>query len=139
MFFFKPKDRLYKAAERHDGQTEANFLKVLKGCGEAEVKYRGGWPACTVLHEMARGYDWPVAAKAVIERGCEAVAHLGRSAAPRTALAAQGAADLVRAALASHAYVSGVQEKAHKGVSYNLKGVIYKGASCKGALYNGVV
>ena len=43
--------------------------------------------------------------------------HLGRSAPHRTALAAQGGAELVRAALANHAYVSGVQEKASAAVA----------------------
>ena len=61
-------DRLLKAAE--DGETESNFLAVLRGCGAAEVTYKDkvGW---TVLFEMAYSHDWPRAAAAVIERGCD--------------------------------------------------------------------
>ena len=61
-------DRLLKAAE--DGETESNFLAVLRGCGAAEVAYKDkvGW---TVLFEMAYSHDWPKAAAAVIERGCD--------------------------------------------------------------------
>ena len=61
-------DRLLKAAE--DEETESNFLAVLRGCGAAEVAYKDkvGW---TVLFEMAYSHDWPKAAAAVIERGCD--------------------------------------------------------------------
>ena len=61
--------RLYDAAGG-DG-TEANFLEVLRGCGEAEVKYRGARGGITVLMRMACLHDWPKAAAAVIERGCD--------------------------------------------------------------------
>ena len=41
-----------------------------RGCGAAEVTYKDkvGW---TVLFEMAYSHDWPKAAAAVIERGCD--------------------------------------------------------------------
>ena len=61
-------DRLYNATG--GGKTEANFLEVLRGCGEAEVKYRDG-AETTVLMRMAIYHDWPKAAAAVIRRGCD--------------------------------------------------------------------
>ena len=61
-------DRLYEAAA--DSKTEADFLEVLRGCGEAEVKYRdsNGW---TVLMKVADFHDWPAAITALVERGCD--------------------------------------------------------------------
>ena len=41
---------------------QGDFLEVLRGCGDAEVKYRrdDGW---TVLMWMSRHHDWPKVAK----------------------------------------------------------------------------
>ena len=62
-------DRLFHAIKAPP-KTEAYFLEVLRGCSEAEVKYRSdeGW---TVLWEMARENDWPEAVAALIRRGCD--------------------------------------------------------------------
>ena len=59
-------DRLFKAPPK----TEADFLEVLRGCGEAEVKHRD-IDGYTVLMMMARSNDWPEAAAAVLKRGCD--------------------------------------------------------------------
>ena len=60
--------QLYKAIT--PGGTEANFLEVLRGCGEAEVKYRSS-VGYTVLMQMTIKHDWPEAAAAVIDCGCD--------------------------------------------------------------------
>ena len=68
--------RLFKAAL--ESETEEDFLRVLRGCGEAEAKYRGHFDSDSILREntvlmaMAARHDWPEAAAAVINRGCEA-------------------------------------------------------------------
>ena len=83
-YFARAPAQLYDAAS--PGMTEANFLEVLRGCGEAEVKFRhgGGWTVLThmaanhgavagltVLMKMAMFHDWTEAAAALIERGCD--------------------------------------------------------------------
>ena len=64
-------DRLIVACQTHERgcKTEAEFLEVLNGCSDADVKYRDedGW---TVLMMMVISHDWPEAAAAVIKRGC---------------------------------------------------------------------
>ena len=54
-------DALFKAVD--DSKTEADFLEVLRGCAEADVKYRdrGGF---TVRMAIAIEHDWPKAAVA---------------------------------------------------------------------------
>ena len=60
--------RLFYAAGQ--GTAEAIFLEVLRGCGDAEVKYRDEFQN-TVLMLMSMYHDWGDAAAALIERGCD--------------------------------------------------------------------
>ena len=54
----------------YDEVSEAAFLAVLRGCADAEVKYRNS-DGRTVLMQLAVYQDWPKAAAALIERGCD--------------------------------------------------------------------
>ena len=77
--------RLYESVEANatdrwtdrSFKTEADFLEVLRGCGDDEVKYRNVYRT-TVLMRIAEYHDWPEAAAAVIERGYDVNATSGR-------------------------------------------------------------
>ena len=64
---FDPVARLYDATD--SAGSEANFLEVIRGCGEDEVMYRDDYKQ-TVLMVMAVDQNWPKATTAAIERGC---------------------------------------------------------------------
>ena len=73
-------DKLYDAIEGDRDKrghklynaTEANFLEVLRGCSNGEVNYFNSKNfSSNVLIELAYSHDWPKAAAAVIERGCD--------------------------------------------------------------------